>query len=53
MTMQNATFTLVFGFEKPAADLAPSEGTSWNDPEMPQVWVGKSGAIGQIAWEGV
>ena len=53
MTMQNATFNLVFGFEEHAADLAPSEGTSWNDPEMPQVWVGKSGAVGQIAWKGV
>jgi len=53
MTMQNATFSLVFGFEEHAADLAPSEGTSWSDPEMPQVWVGKSGAVGQIAWEGV
>ncbi len=52
MTMQNATFNLVFGFEDHAADLAPSEGTSWNDPDMPQTWVGKSGAVGQIAWQG-
>jgi hypothetical protein len=52
MTMHNATFNLVFGFEDQAAELAPSEGTSWNDPEMPQTWVGKSGAVGQIAWKG-
>ena len=52
MTMQNATFNLAFGFEDHVADLAPSEGTSWNDPDMPQTWVGKSGAVGQIAWQG-
>jgi hypothetical protein len=52
MTMQNATFCMAFGFEDYAADLAPSEGTSWNDPDMPQTWVGKSGAVGQIAWQG-
>ena len=52
MTMQNATFNLAFGFVDHAADLAPSEGTSWNDPDMPQTWVGKSGAVGQIAWQG-
>ena len=52
MTMQNATFCMAFGFEDHAADLAPSEGTSWNDPDLPQTWVGKSGAVGQIAWQG-
>jgi hypothetical protein len=52
MTMQDAAFALAFQFEGASADLAPSEGTSWNDPEMPQPWVGKSGAVGQIAWEG-
>jgi hypothetical protein len=52
MTMQDAAFALAFQFEGASADLAPSEGTSWNDPEMPQPWVGKSGAVGQIAWKG-
>jgi hypothetical protein len=52
MTMQDAAFALAFQFEGASADLAPSEGTSWNDPEMPQPWVGKSGAVGQIVWKG-
>jgi hypothetical protein len=51
MTMQDAAFALAFQFEGHSADLAPSDGTSWNDPEMPQPWVGKSGAVGQIAWK--
>jgi len=52
MTMQDVAFALAFQFEGQSADLAPSDGTSWNDPEMPQPWVGKSGAVGQIAWKG-
>ena len=52
MTMQDAAFALAFQFEGQHADLAPSEGTSWNDSEMPEPWVGKSGAVGQIAWQG-
>jgi hypothetical protein len=50
MTMQNTAFTLAFQFEGHAADLAPSDGTSWKDPEMPEAWEGKSGAVGQIDW---
>jgi hypothetical protein len=50
MTMQNTAFTLAFQFEGRAADLAPSDGTAWKDPDMPEAWEGKSGAVGQIAW---
>jgi hypothetical protein len=50
MTMQNTAFTLAFQFQGHAADLAPSDGTSWKDPEMPEAWEGKSGAVGQIDW---
>ena len=52
MTMQDVAFAFAFQFEGHSADLAPSDGTSWNDPEMPQPCVGKSGAVGQIAWKG-
>ena len=50
MTMQNTAFTLAFQFEGHAADLAPSDGTSWKDPDLPEAWEGRSGAVGQIAW---
>ncbi len=52
MTMQDVAFALAFQFEGNSADIAPGDGTSWNDPEMPQPWVGKSGAVGKIAWKG-
>jgi hypothetical protein len=52
MTMQNSAFSVAFQFEGHEGALAPSEGTSWNDPEMPQAWHGKSGVAGRIAWEG-
>ncbi len=50
VTMQNAAFILAFQFTNKSAELAPSKGTSWNDPDMPMAFEGKSGAVGQIAW---
>jgi len=50
MTMQNAAFILAFQFANQSAELAPSKGTSWKDPDMPMAWECKSGAVGQIAW---
>ena len=50
MTMQNAAFILAFQFAAKSAELAPSRGTSWNDPDMPMAYECKSGAVGQIAW---
>ncbi len=50
MTMQNAAFILVFQFANKSAELAPSKGTSWNDPDMPMTYECRSGAVGQIAW---
>ena len=52
MTLQNAAFSVVFGHEGHEGDLAPSEGTAWNDGDMPETWVGRSGVIGQVAWSG-
>ena len=50
MTMQNAGFILAFQFANKSADLAPSDGSTWNDPDMPGAFQCKSGAVGQIAW---
>ena len=50
MTMQNAGFILAFEFGDKSADLAPSDGSTWNDPDLPEAFQCKSGAVGQIAW---
>ena len=50
MTMQNAAFILAFQFRDNTAELAPSDGSIWNDPELPVAYQCKSGAVGQFAW---
>ena len=52
MTMHNSAFSIAFGFEGHIGDLAPSDGTAWNDPDMPETWQGRSGVVGQITWSG-
>ncbi len=52
MTMHNSAFSVAFQFQDHVGDLAPSDGTSWNDPDMPQPWEGRSGVVGQISWSG-
>ena len=52
MTMQNAAFSVAFGHEKHEGNLAPSDGTAWNDADMPATWTGRSGVVGQVAWSG-
>ena len=52
MKLQNAAFSLLFGHEGHEGDLAPSDGTTWNDADMPVAWVGRSGVVGQVAWSG-
>ncbi len=52
MTMQNSAFSVAFKFEGHSGDLAPSDGTAWHDPDMPEAWQGRSGVVGQIAWSG-
>lgn len=52
MKLQNAAFSLAFGHRGSEGDLAPSDGTEWNDPDMPKSWSGRSGVVGQIAWSG-
>jgi hypothetical protein len=51
VTMRNAGFSLVWRFADNTAELAPSEGSIWQDPDMPVAWRGSSGAVGQIHWE--
>ena len=50
MTRQNAGFIVSLQFNDMSADLAPRDGTFWRDPDLPEAWEGKSGAVGQIAW---
>ena len=52
MTMQNAAFSVAFGHEGHEGDMAPSDGTAWNDADMPVTWAGRSGVVGQVAWTG-
>ncbi|CUH46583.1 DUF1326 domain-containing protein [Ruegeria atlantica] len=52
MKLQNAAFSLAFGHEGHEGDLAPSDGTTWNDADMPVTWAGRSGVVGQVAWAG-
>jgi hypothetical protein len=52
MTMHNSAFSVVFQHDDHVGDLAPSDGTSWKDPDMPEAWEGRSGVAGQISWSG-
>jgi hypothetical protein len=52
MTLQNAAFSVAFQLEGHVGDLAPSDGTSWQDPDMPMPWQGRSGVVGQVSWSG-
>ncbi len=52
MTLNNSAFGMVFQFDDHVGELAPSEGTSWKDPDMPEAWIGKSGVVGQVTWTG-
>jgi hypothetical protein len=52
MTMENSAFSLAFGFDGHSGDLAPSDGTAWQDPDMPEAWQGRSGVVGQVSWSG-
>jgi hypothetical protein len=52
MKLQNAAFSMVFGHDGHQGDLAPTDGTNWNDADMPVNWVGHSGVVGQVTWTG-
>ena len=47
----NAGFALALQLEGHSAQLAPSNGSSWSDAEMPENhWETKSGVVGHFAW---
>jgi hypothetical protein len=52
MTMQNVGFAMAFEFENATAELAPSAGTEWSDPDLPGIFSNKSGAVGRVNWTG-
>lgn len=52
MTMKNAGFALAWQLTDNEVELAPSNGSVWDDPELPTSWASKSGAVGQIDWSG-
>jgi hypothetical protein len=49
-TMQNTGFTTALQFDDQAAQLAPSHGTQWSDPDMPRLFETKSGAVATFTW---
>ncbi len=51
VSLKNAGFALVWNFDDNVAEMAPSDGTVWRDPDLPVVWEGRSGAVGQFTWE--
>ncbi len=50
MTMSNAGFAVGLQCDNATVELAPSDGTRWNDPDLPEAFECKSGAVGQISW---
>jgi hypothetical protein len=52
MTMQHAGFAVALQFDRQTAELAPSAGTRWADPDLPQQWESRSGAVGTFTWSG-
>ena len=49
-TLRGGGFVTGLGMEE--AELAPSVGTSWSDPDMPREFETKSGGRGLVAWSG-
>ncbi|MEE2638003.1 MAG: DUF1326 domain-containing protein [Acidobacteriota bacterium] len=52
MTMTNAGFAVGLQLADATAELAPSDGTRWTDPDLPEAFDCKSGAVGQFSWSG-
>ena len=49
-TMQNTGFTTALQFDNQSAQLAPSGGTRWADPDLPRQFETKSGAVATFTW---
>jgi hypothetical protein len=52
MTMQHVGFAVALQFDQQRAELAPSAGTRWSDPDLPRQWESRSGAVGTFTWSG-
>jgi hypothetical protein len=52
MTMQNVGFAVALQFDRQTAELAPSSGTRWADPDLPRQWESRSGVVGTFTWSG-
>jgi hypothetical protein len=50
MTMQYVGLAVALQFDRQTAELAPSAGTCWADPDLPRQWESKSGAVGTFTW---
>ena len=50
VALHDAGFALIWNFDNNIAEMAPSDGTSWRDPDFPVAWDGKSGAVGHFTW---
>lgn len=50
MKMSDTGFTVGLQFREATAELAPSNGTSWRDPELAEPFDCLSGAVGQFDW---
>ena len=50
VSLHNAGFALVWNFKNNIAEMAPSIGTRWHDPDLPLAWEGISGAVGHFTW---
>jgi hypothetical protein len=51
VTLHDANFILVWNFDNNTAEMAPTDGTNWHDPDFPVSWDGKSGAVGKFTWD--
>jgi hypothetical protein len=50
MTMQNTGLTTALQFDDRVAQLAPGTGTQWSEPDLPQHFELKSGAVATFTW---
>jgi hypothetical protein len=52
MTRQNVGFAVALPVDQERAELAPSAGPRWADPDLPRQRESKSGAVGTFTWSG-
>ncbi len=50
MTMSNVGFAMAMQFDNATVEFAPSDGTRWSDPDLPEAFECKSGTVGQFTW---